>query len=143
MHIPRGIAMTVALALVGVTFSACTQQLTLNLSPGDCLVLPDSNNIASVTTTACSEAHNAEVVGTSAISAPSLPSPDELESQAQTQCTAAFESYVGVPATASAMELMWLLPTDASWKTGDRAITCLAVSPDKQDITQSLKDSGL
>lgn len=145
MTLPQRLRSQAALgALVALaSLAACTQSLTLNLAPGDCLLLPGTDEIASVDTTDCAGDHHAEVVGTVPLSEMTLPPAAVLEARASKECTEKFESYIGVELKHSAMELMWLLPTESSWKTGDRAITCLAVAPDQQFLTQPLKDSGL
>lgn len=132
------------IALAGALVSAgCTQALSLSLTTGECVLLPDDNDVASVTTTHCTQDHHAEVVGSIILPDPTLPERADLDSRAEDGCRPHFEEYVGTTVTTSTMELMWLLPTEASWKTGDRTITCLAVAPDGQVITQSLKSSGL
>lgn len=122
---------------------ACSQALTLNLAPGECMLLPEESEIASVNTVDCSAEHNAEVVDTIALTDAQLPPEAELETRANEKCTEKFESYVGITLEQSAMELKWLLPTPASWKSGDRTITCLAVAPDQQNLSLPLKNSRL
>lgn len=126
-----------------VALTGCSQELTLNLSVGECALLPGNSYIASVTTTDCSSVHHAEVVGTLAITSAELPTQADLERHAEEGCTPHFEKYVGTTLEKSALELQWLLPTEASWKAGDRTIVCLAIAPNEQSLTTSLKGSGL
>lgn len=131
-------------AMGGALLAAgCTQALSLSLTTGDCVLLPDDFDVASVTTTHCTQEHHAEVVGSIILSELTLPERADLDTRAEEGCRPHFETYVGSTVTKSTMELMWLLPTDDSWQTGDRTITCLAVAPDGQVITQSLNGSGL
>lgn len=133
----------IAAAAATLALTACTQELTLNLSAGQCVVLPNSNDIASVSSVDCAQDHHAEVLGTVGVTGALLPPVEELEQVAKAQCTQQFEAYIGTTAAESTLELLWLLPTETSWKTGDRAITCLAVAPNAQLLQQSVKGSKL
>lgn len=140
---PSHLAAFSGLVSASLILTGCSQELTLNLSVGECALLPGDSYIASVTTTDCTSAHDAEVVATVAITAAELPLQADLERQAEEECTPHFEKYVGTTLEKSALELQWLLPTEASWKAGDRTIVCLAIAPNEQSLTTSLKDSGM
>lgn len=140
--LPRALfAFTFACASLGL--SACSQELSLNLTEGQCVLLPDSSQIATVTTTDCSQEHHAEVIGTITLTTNELPTTTELDTQAREECEKKFETYVGIPTQKSVLEIKWFLPSATSWKTGDRTIACIAIAPNQQMLNSPIKGSGM
>lgn len=130
-----------ALAAAALLLSSCSQSLILHLKEGQCVNLPTEASAATIDVLSCSADHDAEIVGVEEIREEALPPESTLEELAFTQCHAHFTRYVGVDAHDSHLDAMWLLPTPASWKAGDRSIVCLAVVSDDTPLTSSVKDS--
>ena len=124
--------------------TSCTTTSVLALRTGDCLVNPQGDTITEVTRRDCSEPHDAEVIGTSTVTADELPDQASLDAQARQDCLAAFADYIGRSYEDSDLELRWWVPTQESWdQADDRSITCLALTPDGSDLTESVRDSQL
>ena len=113
----------------------------MRLSVGDCTQLPESASSYTLYATSCSAEHTAEVFALLPAQGEDFPAPEELEAYAEKECTAAFPAYVGLPAADSALDVVWLTPSEESWKRGDRMIACLAAANGTQTLTQSVKDS--
>lgn len=134
----RLVILTCTAALV---LSACSQSLILHLKEGQCVNLPAETSAATIEVVDCESPHEAEIVGVESITETVLPPESTLEELAFTQCHAHFTRYVGVEATDSNLDAMWLLPTPASWKAGDRSIVCLAAVTNDSPLTASVKDT--
>lgn len=106
------------------------QPLDGRLAPGTC-VSDDGRAIdtASIAVTDCAVEHTGEVFATTVVDQPpEAPFPGEsaLEPQARAFCQGtAFSDYLGVAYEDSALFAYALLPTEASWATGDRAVACV------------------
>lgn len=144
-HIPglphttaRYALLTCAAALV---LSGCSQSLILHLKEGQCVNLPEETSAATIEVVGCEDPHEAEIIGVETITEKALPPESTLEELAFTQCHAHFTRYVGIEATDSNLDAMWLLPTPASWKAGDRSIVCLATVTNDSPLTASVKDT--
>lgn len=131
---------TVLLGSAGVC-AGCASLSVMRLSVGDCTQLPESASSYTLYATSCSSAHSAEVFALLPAQGDEFPAPEELEAYAEKECSAAFPTYVGIPATESALDVVWLTPSEESWKRGDRMIACLAAANGTQTLTQSVKDS--
>lgn len=142
-HSRRAAALLAGGLTMLVALTGCSQELALNLSTGQCLTLPEDNRVASVGITNCNANHHAEVVGVVPLKAKTLPTQEDLNTKARTECAELFQHYVGQTLERSALELKWLAPSEASWKTGDRSLACLATAPGMQMLSQSVKDSEL
>ena len=103
--------------------------------------------ISTVDVVDCSVPHQYEVYNIYTISASTLPTGDDMETEVYTACYDSFTSYVGTDADSSSYGVFTLRPTPGSWDQGDRAITC-AVSPNKDEgdttstLTGSVKDTN-
>ena len=92
----------------------------------------------------CSTPHDNEVVGTATYPESSAyPGQATLETFAAPACIAAFNTYVGRDFSSSSLDMLPILPTDATWASGDRAITCVVLARDRSKLTSSVKDAGL
>ncbi len=97
-----------------------------------------------MTTTNCTDPHDAEVIGLTTIHGDDLPQSDALDAQAQEECLHAFQTYVGIDYPSSSLDLTWMLPTRESWDTADdREIVCIAYAGEPSSLTRSVKDSKL
>ncbi|RRC94786.1 septum formation family protein [Schaalia canis] len=139
--LPAAIRWAFAATSVALLLSSCSQSLILHLKEGQCVNLPAEASAATIDVLPCTSAHDAEIVGIEEITENALPPESTLEELAFTQCHAHFTRYIGVDANDSQLDAMWLLPTPASWKAGDRSIVCLAVVSDDSPLTASVKDT--
>lgn len=74
----------------------------------------------------CGEEHSHEIYALAEVDLDTYPGFEALEADAQAQCLAAFEDYVGISAFDSELFFSWLVPTLTSWdKDDDRQIICL------------------
>lgn len=126
---------------VALALSGCSQSLILHLKEGQCVNLPAETSAATIEVVGCEDPHEAEIVGVDTITEKALPPESTLEEMAFTQCHAHFTRYVGIEASDSNLDAMWLLPTPASWKAGDRSIVCLATVTNDSPLTASVKDT--
>jgi len=140
------VAIGVALALGGCAASetqgsGATPTPTVEpfvLSVGDCIAsveeggptpAPSAVPLDSLPVADCSEAHGLEVFAS--FDLPSGPFPgDSLIIDAATDgCLAEFESFVGLPAFESTLNVKSVYPTQNSWLNGDREVLCLISDP--------------
>lgn len=140
-RVPRGALVLV----VGVaTLAGCSNVSALEAKVGTCFTLPGGETVASVKAVDCSTPHDAQVIATTTLDSPSMPSTQDLDRRAQEFCTEAFGTWVGVPYATSSLDLQWWVPTRDSWdRAGDRGITCIAVTPDHSDVSTSFEGSKL
>jgi Septum formation len=109
---------------------------------GDCLASdPSGEEITEVPTVDCEEPHQSEAFHTATIEGEELPPSAEIERLVQEECLAEFESFVGMPYEQSALEVIWLEPTEESWEQGDRELVCLVTDPAAQ-TTGSLQGAN-
>ncbi|MFE9723856.1 septum formation family protein [Streptomyces sp. NPDC005794] len=126
---------------------AVRQRSVFSLAPGDCYN-PNSSATASeefsVEIVPCEEAHEGQVVGEFAIEGESAYPGDEGASKiADERCPAVSQKFVSDSwAIPKGVELFYYYPTSASWKTGDRAVSC-TYAKEKGTFSGSLKDESL
>ena len=137
-----------AFAISAVALMAgCSSSSVLDLKVGDCIQLPNTKTAVTIDHTSCSEEHQGEVsaiVETSPNGADdAFPGDSELNLQAEEACVSSFTAYVGSDYVTSSLDVSWLVPTEQSWKDGDRHIACVVYAQGDQKLTQSVKDSNL
>lgn len=137
-----------AFAVSAVALMAgCSSSSVLDLKVGDCIQLPNTKTAVTIDHTSCSEEHQGEVsaiVKTNPNGADdTFPGDSELNSQAEEACVSSFTGYVGSDYVTSSLDVSWLVPTEQSWKDGDRHIACVVYAQGDQKLTQSVKDSNL
>lgn len=128
-------------------FALACQPSVFELNIGDCLNLPEGNEVADVETVDCAEPHRAEVFALPQLGADAdapYPGQEALVTEGQERCVEAFEAYVGRPYSESSIFSTALTPSQQSWESaGDREIVCLLVGSDQdQLLTGSKRDSG-
>ncbi|MBF4461341.1 MULTISPECIES: septum formation family protein [unclassified Rathayibacter] len=103
------------------------------LRVGDCLndeLTETATEVTDVPTVPCSEPHAYEVFqNVTMTDADDYPGSDATTQQAETDCGAAFESFVGASPEESDLDFSYYYPTQESWDSGDRTINCLATDP--------------
>lgn len=94
----------------------------------------------------CSDPHQYEVYGI--VAHPSsakldFPGTDSLKSWASDQCLSRFGDFVGKPYDQSTLDFTAVLPTEDTWKDGDRKAACLLYQVDFAELTGSVRNSGM
>ena len=142
----------VGLIVVGfIAFSAFDKTKAVDdLAVGDCLLMPENEEITSVESTECSEAHELEVFHlvtlTDSNSTP-YPGEDNVFNRIMDQCVNSFDGYVGFDYQSSIWFVNAIYPTAESWnEQDDREGTCVLFQPgageDPVSLTGSARNSG-
>lgn len=149
---PRVLRPTIALgaaAIMGLALSACSSMPFNNrtqsteLAVGQCLLVPLNSQVNSVATTECTEAHTGEVYSVTTLKNDTMPSRDEMDELVHNTCYETFEAYVGTSPEETTLDYTAMSPTKQTWAKGDREIVCIAVRTDDEQLTESVRDSGL
>ena len=123
-----GVANTVDRADDGVVVARGSVAAT-ELRTGDCPTsLPDGTT-RTLSVGPCTEPHVAEVFASFPISSGAYPGEAEVKRFGGGGCTERLAGYVG-PGREDEFDVVFLYPTDMSWRLGDRAVSCLATAPD-------------
>jgi hypothetical protein len=118
---------------------------TFDLRRGDCFDIPgpeveEELETASVRTVDCDKAHDAEVTGAFTLDgADGYPGSEEADADVQERCQAINDAYVDPAAVPSNAELYYYVPTEDSWRIGDRTVTC-AYAATEGKLTGTLRD---
>ena len=122
-----------------------SQDLATGLQVGDCLGgLPRSTgdvDLSALTPSSCAEHHIYEVFGLTRATGTSF-SLAGVKDQADTYCTGAFATYVGVPFSLSDLSVSYIYPSAETWAAGDRQLICVVADAKEQNRTDSLRGSG-
>lgn len=115
------------------------------LRVGDCLndeLSETATEVTDVPTVPCTDPHDYEVFQNITMAdADEYPGEDATVQQADDECSAAFEGFVGVSYEESQYDFSYYYPTQQSWDGGDRVINCLIIDPNGQS-TGSLSGAG-
>jgi len=99
------------------------------LRTGDCpSTLPDSA-ARTLSVVPCTEPHVAEVFAAFPFSSGAYPGEAETKRFGGGGCTDRLAGYVG-PGREDEFDVVFLYPTDQSWRLGDRAVSCLVTAPE-------------
>lgn len=94
---------------------------------GECVESMAEGHVTEITRVPCEEPHDWEAFATMEIpDAKELPPEKELESMAEEFCFEQFREFVGIDVRTSELEIQYMVPTEPSWKVGDRTISCMA-----------------
>ncbi|MGI9018368.1 MAG: septum formation family protein [Euzebya sp.] len=119
---------------------ACSPQ-ALAFTIGECVNVPDGNEINEYETVDCAQAHDSEVFALPQRpegADDAYPGQEALQTFAAERCQSEFESYVGTPYEQSAFYYTVLVPSQDSWdQAEDREIVCLLVGDLQDDGTFS------
>lgn len=66
----------------------------------------------------------------------------QLQEEADSLCSSAFQNYVGIAFERSALNFTSLIPTPEGWRDGDREITCALMLANESSFTGSLRGSA-
>ncbi|MFD0994568.1 hypothetical protein HNR16_000163 [Pseudoclavibacter chungangensis] len=98
-----------------------------SLKVGDCLNEASGSMISDVEFVPCGEPHDWEVYAETEVEGSELPA--DIDTQAENYCVPQFESFVGLDYNSSALEVTWFVPSEQSWSSGDKLITCIVLDP--------------
>ena len=122
------------------------ETIVFELGAGDCLNdASESGDVSTVPVVDCDKPHDSEVYAVITMDSTDYPGDDAVVAQANDNCRAEFESFIGVPAAHSRYMFNALYPTEDSWNGGDREILCrvaLVTDGEIQKVTGSLKGAG-
>jgi hypothetical protein len=137
-------------ALLGIAagiflfLGACTAATDLEV--GACFDgAVEGETVRSVTPVECDKPHDKEVFAVFDYPSPpaDYPGDDAIIAEAEERCIAAFGSYVGKDFEASTLEVLYLTPTQDTWRQGDKEITCTLLGPNEgEKLTGSMRGSG-
>lgn len=96
---------------------------------GDCLLEPDGGRVADVDVVPCGEVHDLEVFHGFAQPGDDYTSRNTLLAQAEAGCESQFAAAIGISYGDSALEYRSLVPSEVSWRHGDRTILCAVFDP--------------
>ncbi len=118
--------------------TATASAKSLDITVGDCLGDLANTSIENVQLIPCADAHYWEAYATMDLEGSTIPAESEITTKADEFCVNEFETFVGIAADSSMYAWSYLYPSEETWDTGDREITCL-VGLDSGDVKGSLK----
>jgi hypothetical protein len=91
----------------------------------------------------CDEPHDNEVFHLfEAEGGAEYPGNDRVGQVTRDGCLQAFEPYVGRPYVDSALDILAIPPSRASWEEGDREVVCAAYDARREELRGSVRGSG-
>ncbi|MDG4827292.1 septum formation family protein [Asanoa sp. WMMD1127] len=100
------------------------------LAVGHCVDgLKETDDLAGLPVLPCEQPHEGEVFAIFALPAGPYPGDAALGRQAQQECLKRFETYAPSSVADDKVELFYLHPSQLSWTSGDRGVTCVATDP--------------
>jgi hypothetical protein len=123
------VGLCAVLAIAAVVFVAFLSKDTVtatDVKVGDCLKeIPGNTRVLTVDTIGCDKPHAGEVFAVLLMPEGDFPGQSAIE-EYQNKCEPALASYAPSAVTDDTVQLYVLYPTEATWKQGDRAVTCVA-----------------
>lgn len=133
----RAILATLGL-LAGLSLlTACSEGSVFSLEIGDCFNDPADGvtEASSVEMVDCADPHDNEVYGEGTMTDEVYPGDDAISEFAEQVCYDAFEGYVGLTYSDSALDYWYWVPTQETWtQSRDRLITCVLYNPSSQTV---------
>jgi hypothetical protein len=113
---------------------------------GDCMDQPVSDSgeleeVDEIKVVPCTEPHDGEVFEVLELTDGDFPGDEALTATVDEKCSAAFDTFIGMPFEESALGFFTLQPTEASWEEDDREVVCIVGDPEAR-TTGSLKDAA-
>lgn len=118
--------------------------ITEGIEVGECVQVPEGEFFFRLRTQDCAAPHEGEVFFVAELPAGAddeYPGDAAVQEQVAASCVAEFESYVGTPYAASALDFSFVYPTRRQWNEDDRGFLCIAFDP-AGDLTASVAGSG-
>lgn len=124
-----GAALTAALVLGYPAYQAATfDGVPLEkLDPGTCVNGHDGRLGAAGVPVECAEPHDGETYHRLEVPGASFPGQEQVDADMEKRCLAAFEEYVGLPYRSSRFDFIYVRPTAATWRRGDKTAACAIV----------------
>jgi hypothetical protein len=101
----------------------------LGLAVGDCFDRPASADVESVDPVPCDRAHDFEVFAQVDLDDGPYPGDREIGGDGHRACDDPFADYVGRAQNRSGLVVVPVTPDEASWKSGQREVACVAGGP--------------
>lgn len=139
---------TVLAVLTGVglvaAVAACTPQIA-SAEVGECVNMEDlTGDITNIPVLECTEEHDAQVIGKFDMDLDGeYPGAEAIEEQAIDGCSAAYETFVGIPYAEATLRLQYVSPSQESWDASDREILCIAYTSDGTTVTESWEGAAI
>lgn len=112
-----------------------------DLEVGQCIPYVDwEEDVYYVPVVSCDEPHTDEVYLTFDIEDGEFPGDEEVGLIADERCVAEFETFVGHAYADSVLDFYWSVPTQRTWRLGDREVVCIVYSYD--DVTGTLQGAA-
>ncbi|MFV0460686.1 MAG: septum formation family protein [Actinomycetales bacterium] len=127
----------------GTTTGGGSEQIdAYAIKVGDCLVDPgQADTVTTLTRVSCDQPHYVEIFAVFDLPQGSYPGDIEVQGLADGGCATRFEPFVGRSVDDSALSFRFLTPTEQTWATGDREVSCGVFDP-KGDTAGSLKNAN-
>ncbi len=120
---------------------ATTDVFTIKV--GDCLNDGDlTGEVSDVPVINCASLHDSEAYKSIIMTDGSYPGDQAVLDQADSACSSAFTSFVGLAIDSSKLDFSYYHPTEATWSEGDREILCTVYNPDGKS-TGTLKGAAI
>ena len=140
--------MSRSITAFALVLAACSGNV-FDLDIGDCFddgdisIGPEIEEVGDVPLIDCAEPHDNEVYQLVTVEGDEFPGEEAIADRADMACLDAFEGFVGLDYASSVLDFGWLVPTAASWGSGDRLIACFVYRIDLERVTGTLHGSGL
>lgn len=120
-----------------VTRDSDTQEVTeagsadvFTLRTGDCFDDTEGTEISDVPAVPCAESHDNEVYHSFEMAAGEWPGDEGIDAAADEQCSAEFDTFVGLAYAESTLDWFPITPLQSGWETvDDREILCAVWDP--------------
>ncbi len=114
-----------------------------DLRAGQCIDVPDDEQIFEVPERECDEPHDAEVYAVRELDGVSYPGDEAVQQQAREVCSGdAFDEYFAVSFDESSLDVNYLWPTEDNWRDGDHDVVCAAANGNGRQLTRSMAGAG-
>lgn len=117
----------------------------IDLVPGHAAADPEggvADGPASVLLVRCEQPHEQEVFHLFALDEGPYPGDQQVQELSRERCSVQFEEYVGSAPAASALEFVYVWPSQASWNVGIREGGCALLDAAGGDLTGSMAGTG-
>jgi hypothetical protein len=111
------------------------------LRVGDCMNTVEEELVSEVPVVPCAEPHDDEVYFDFLLDDGEYPGDDAVLEVADTGCLPEFEAFVGLAYDSSTLDFYAYRPSEESWATGDRTVSCVIWDPAGQ-VTGSLQGAA-
>ena len=122
----------VAIIVYGVTYGLTTDREIVGadeVEVGDCIAeIPQEARVETVETVDCQQPHAGEVYAQLTVRDRDFPGEDAIVERYASKCEPELARYSPPAAQDMSIALVYLHPTEETWKRGDRAVHCIAMT---------------